>query len=295
MVANMVMEYIEDKPISTFNVKPKVYFRFVDDTIAIMKKMLIDQFHNHLNAQHSSIQFTVERYSPETGLAFLDSHNLVNKDGTVSVSVYRKKTHTDRYLIFGSHHPIQQKAAVVDTLCTRAIRIPSTQEGRREEQYKGFVSIPYIQGTSEKIKRVLQQHDLKVMLKPTRKLGDVVSRIKDNVVDEKETGVVYSIPCRDCSVQYIGQTGRAFLTRKKEHISSVKNFIREQSALAERSYNLDHRIDWDKASILLQESREQQQKWEEAWEIAKTDGAIAKRDRGRVLPDSYIPLLSKYN
>ncbi len=47
--------------------------------------------------------------------------------------------------------------------------------------------------------------------------------------------------------------------------------------------------------MLLQESREQQRKWEEAWEIAKTDGAIANRDGGRVLPDSYIPLLSKYN
>ncbi len=273
----MVMEYIEDKAISTFSVKPRVYFRFVDDTIAIMKKMLIDQFHNHLNAQHSNIQFTVERYSPETGLAFLDSHNLVNKDGSVSVSVYRKKTHTDRYLNFESHHPIQHKAAVVDTLCTRAIRIPSTQEGRtkeirhvctalgangypkqfiqrrckkilkkeqagemnlkssREEQYKGFVSIPYIQGTSEKIKRVLQQHDLKVVLKPTRKLGDVVSRIKDNVVAEKETGVVYSIPCKDCNAQYIGQTGCAFLTRKKEHISSVKNFKTEKSAWLWRS------------------------------------------------------------
>ncbi len=97
----------------------------------------------------------------------------------------------------------------------------------KEEQYKGFVSIPYIQGTSEKIKRVLQQHDLKVMLKPTRKLGDVVSRIKDSVVAEKETGVVYSILCKDCNVQYIGQTRRAFLTRKKEHISSVKNFKTE--------------------------------------------------------------------
>ena len=83
--------------------------------------------------------------------------------------------------------------------------------------------------------------------------------------------------------------------RKKEHISSVKNFKTEKSALAEHSYILDHRIDWDKASILLQESREQQRKWEEAWEIAKTDGAIANRDRGRVLPDSYIPLLSRYN
>ena len=133
VVANMVMEHIEQKAISPLHVEPKIYFRFVDDTIDAIKKRLIDQFHNHLNAQHSNIQFTVERYNSETGLAFLDSRNVVSDDGSITVDVYRKKTHTDRYLNIKSHHPIQHKAAVVDTLCTRAIRIPSTQQGRNEE------------------------------------------------------------------------------------------------------------------------------------------------------------------
>jgi hypothetical protein len=33
--------------------------------------------------------------------------------------------------------------------------------------------------------------------------------------------------------------------------------------------NLDHRIAWDRASILLKESWEQQRKWKEAWEMAQ--------------------------
>ncbi len=74
------------------------------------------------------------------------------------------------------------------------------------------------------------------------------------------------------------------MTRKKEHISSVKNFKTEKSALAEHSYILDHRIDWDKASILLQESREQQRKWEEAWEIAKTDVQLRTEIEGGFSP-----------
>ena len=55
--------------------------------------------------------------------------------------------------------------------------------------------------------------------------------MKDNVVDEEEKSVVYSIPCKDCSLQYIGQTSHAFLTRKKEHILSMKNLKTEKSAL----------------------------------------------------------------
>ena len=52
VVANMVMEHTEQKAISPLHVEPKIYFQFVDDTIAAIKKRLIDQFHNHLNAQH---------------------------------------------------------------------------------------------------------------------------------------------------------------------------------------------------------------------------------------------------
>ena len=38
------------------------------------------------------------------------------KNGRVQVEVYRKPTHTDKYLDFGSHHPIKQKQSVANTL-----------------------------------------------------------------------------------------------------------------------------------------------------------------------------------
>ena len=36
------------------------------------------------------------------------------------------------------------------------------------------------------------------------------------------SGIVYSIPCEDCDVEYIGETGRAFGTRQGEHERAVR-------------------------------------------------------------------------
>ena len=49
-------------------------------------------------------------------------------DGSITVSVYRKAAHTDRYLDFKSHHHPQHKHSVVRTLMDCAKNIPSTEE-----------------------------------------------------------------------------------------------------------------------------------------------------------------------
>ena len=48
--------------------------------------------------------------------------------------MYRKPTHTDRYLGYNSHHPSQHRRSVVNTLLQRAQEIPSTNAGRSRER-----------------------------------------------------------------------------------------------------------------------------------------------------------------
>ena len=72
---------------------------------------------NHLNNLCEKIQFTME-VEEENQLPFLDV--LVRRNGdTLSTSVYRKKTHTDRYVHFRSHHHPQVKTCVVSCLTSR--------------------------------------------------------------------------------------------------------------------------------------------------------------------------------
>ena len=58
----------------------------------------------------------------------------------------------------------------------------------------GFAIIPYIQGVTEPIKRILNSHNVKVAQKPFQTLGHIFAKPKDPVTKEQRTDAIYSIP-----------------------------------------------------------------------------------------------------
>ena len=54
--------------------------------------------------------------------------------GNLETSVYRKPTHTDKYLAFDSHHPICHKKSVAKTLLRRADCLLSSLDSKAEER-----------------------------------------------------------------------------------------------------------------------------------------------------------------
>ena len=125
--ANLVMEYVEEKALLLAPNPPKWWFRYVDDSHVCIKREHVDEFHSHLNSINTNIKFTIETES-EGSIAFLDTKTTRQDDGSITVSVYRKATHTDPYFDFKSHHHPQHKYSVVCTLMDRAKNIPSTEE-----------------------------------------------------------------------------------------------------------------------------------------------------------------------
>ena len=67
---------------------------------------------------------------------------------------------------------------------------------------------------------------------------------------DSQTNAVYKIPCADCSWCYIGETGRAFHTRGKEHIRNVKTAAKG-SRIAKHAWSHEHSIDFKNASLIL--------------------------------------------
>ena len=123
------------------NDEPRWWRRYIDDSNTCLQKDDDNPFHKHLNSINPHIQFTLEMLSVSTGhptIAFLDTNTTVLPCGQVEVSVYRKATHTSKYLSFDSHSPAQSKTAVVKTLMDRARCLPSSNKQRRTAMVQSY-------------------------------------------------------------------------------------------------------------------------------------------------------------
>ena len=60
VVAEIAMQNIEEQALATYSETLPLWLRYVDDTITAVHKNKILEFHENLNKQNTSIQFTKE-------------------------------------------------------------------------------------------------------------------------------------------------------------------------------------------------------------------------------------------
>ena len=103
-----------------------------------------------------------------------------------------------------------------------------------------MVTIPYVRDVLEAVEQILHPKDKRLV--------------------QGSAGIVYSIQCKDCPMVYIGETGRRFEVRQKEHKKDLKQpegvkYTRarrkeslmeiHQSALMDHITRKKHMIDWE--------------------------------------------------
>ena len=135
IIANMVMEEIEQTALNTYLNPPCLWVRYVDDMYGIMEKTEVELFHDYLNTIFTSIKL-IKELEKSGRLAFLDVSVQQMEDESLTTSVYRKPTHTDKYLQYSSHHLVNQKVSVARTLFSRVNRITSNNEKRSKSFIK---------------------------------------------------------------------------------------------------------------------------------------------------------------
>ena len=104
----------------------------------------MQRLHEHINRQHSNITFTIEQ-EKEGKLVFLNVQVARSLEG-LTTSVYRKPTHTDRYIPFHSHHHQRTITGVFRCMRERAHQIcdtthkePKLQHLQHASQANGFL------------------------------------------------------------------------------------------------------------------------------------------------------------
>ena len=141
----------------------------------------------------------------------------------------------------------------------------------------------------EAIRRILDPLGVKVVFRPLRTLRQMLVRPKDPVPVDERKGVVYSIPCVECSSVYIGQTGRSLKQRVSEHRRALKNGDIQASALAEHVLKTGHAVDLSQSEVLDHHQHTTTRCMLESWYIQHNQAAL-NRERG-TLPEVYTALL----
>ena len=328
VIANFYMEDFEEKALSSAPLRPKCFFRYVDDTFIIWPHGpdQLKHFLDHMNSQHPNILFTME-VEKNGRLPFLDILIYRRENGRLGHSVYRKPTHTDLYLNGRSHHPPSQRRSVLSTLFHRARAISdsdclaqeinhlkktfrqngynkgeissalrrafSDRESAREDEERqepeARAGIPYVSTVSGKISRILKRHGIESFFRPCTKLRDQLVRAKDPC--GLATPGIYQIPC-ECGEVYLGETGRTIATRIKEHRRHFRLCQPEKSAVAEHGIHQNHAIHWEDVKIISREKKYWERITKEAIEIRLTDRHF-NRDGGYSLSNIWKPVLDK--
>ena len=151
------------------------------------------------------------------------------------------------------------------------------------------VTLPYINGLSEALRRIFTQSDIKVVFRLLITLHHMLVHPKDPVPLYQQKGVVHSRPCNGCHKVYIGQTGQTPRYRLAEYRQALKNGDVAASALAEHTLDTGHPLDLTKAEDIDHHLHTMTRCLLESWCIQNNQGTL-NREKG-TLPEMYKALL----
>ena len=102
----------------------------------------------------------MEDNKEDGSIPFLDTIVKPEADGTLSITVYRKPTHTDQYLQWDSHHHLSAKFSVIHTLSHRASTVCSNPELLQQEKdhlRKALTKCKYPKWALDKVEKRLNR------------------------------------------------------------------------------------------------------------------------------------------
>ena len=71
------------------------------------------------------------------------------------------------------------------------------------------INLPYVEGISEKLQRILRSHKIRSTFYTKNTLRKLLCKPKDRVAAEDKNNFVYEIDCSNCEAVYFGESKRS--------------------------------------------------------------------------------------
>jgi hypothetical protein len=249
------------------------YFRYVDDILLIydIEKTDIHTVLNSFNNATANLKFTIEE-EEENRINFLDITITRGKHCFV-YDIYRKPTATDIIIPRESCHPHEHKLSAIRYLRNRHETYPIAEQNKQKEkdiiehvlrnnnyspttlntrthrnvgqdehpQQQKWAKFTY-QGTETRfVTKLFQKAGLKIAYTTRHTTGQLLTHNNGNRCNKYEGNGVYQLACLDCNRHYVGQTGRSFRTRYKEHARDYQDGT-QKSQYAKHLFDNQHAL-----------------------------------------------------
>ena len=118
--------------------------------------------------------------------------------------------------------------------------------------------IPYVDGLGQEIRRIGRTAGVRCSFFMPNMLRNLYEA-KDFLPQETTTNAVYSVTCKSCDTEYIGETKHAIRIREKEHRDAVRLGQCAKSAVAEHVHASVYRM--KSIGAACRSLTEQEEKW----------------------------------
>ena len=126
-------------------------------------------------------------------------------------------------------------------------KIFKQQQNRKENKHRprttnkfikrSYIVIPYVPGICESIKNIGKKHGVAVYFKGNRTLKNILVSPKDKDEMANKSSIIYSYCCGeiDCNEEYVGESGRTFGGRFREHLKTPSPIFNHQNTSGHRT------------------------------------------------------------
>ena len=153
---------------------------------------------------------------------------------------------------------------------------------------KPYIVVPCMKGLSESCKNICRKHGIEMYFKGGNTIKGLLVHPKDKDNTLQKSGVIYRYKCGrvDCEEEYVGESGRTFAERFREH-------MRAPSPIHDHFNIIGHEVSLDNFSIVGREDQSIARTIKEAMLIRVSDPSLNRNIGKFQLPHIWDEVLVK--